>query len=87
MVVLVRVVIVVSLVRVVIVVLLVTVVIVICCQDPHSSGFMIELTPDRDEQSDAPPCTRYIYHNLFNQLCFARVWPICCGLGIIVNSG
>ena len=31
----------------------------VICQDPHSSGFMIELTPDRDEQSDAPPCTRY----------------------------
>ena len=31
----------------------------VICEDPHSSGFMIALTPDRDEHSDAPPCTRY----------------------------
>ena len=36
----------------------------VICEDPHSSGFLVELTPDRDEQSDAPPCTRYIYHNI-----------------------
>ena len=39
----------------------------VICENPHSSGFMVALTPDRDEHSDAPPCTRY---TLLNQLLY-----------------
>lgn len=32
----------------------------VICSDPHSSGYMIQLTPDRSDQTDDPQSTRHI---------------------------
>ena len=35
----------------------------VICEDPHSSGFMVELTPDRGD-SEGATTPRYVLHKL-----------------------